>query len=110
MEKEYGKSCWLQKPLDQVRKDTPTFLPAKKRYTNYLSGLKVCEFTLQRKTDEIRSSTSHVKKNAVHPVAPNAYKEIVGRWGNLLALPFNEEKFNDLIKQSRNFIQNYNEL
>lgn len=67
---------------------------------NYRSCLKTCEFTLQRKSDELRLQKDIKKLN----------KEIIGRWENLCALPFNEDYFQRLVKMSRDFIQNYNEL
>jgi len=106
METMYGKHR-LELSIDKIRAlNSPSLMTTKKRYSNYVSGLKVHEFQLLIPTDEL----THKVKSVGIKEQKRMNKEVVGRWDNLLALPFNEEKFNDLVKMSRQFIQNYNEL
>lgn len=81
---------------------TPTNPAAKKRLGRYRSALKVCEFTLQRKTDALNSAP--IKKGA----QSKSYLKTV--FAQLIDSRWDEKGWTEFEKLSRQFIQNYNEI
>lgn len=73
----------------------------KQRLTRYRSLLRTAEFTLQRKQDAQAVEFTPSHKKAI-------LKRLKENWASAFTVPFNEERFNELVKVSKTFIQNYN--
>lgn len=72
---------------------------------NYKSAVRVCEFTLQRKIDELNS-----RPRAEYFTNQERKQLVTILRDRLLVNKFQPEFFDKYVKELRNFIQNYNEL
>lgn len=106
---EYNKARIMQMeriingpdPGDQTR--------AKTNFINYRSALKVCEFTLQRRIDEM----THHNGKSMSPILMNKQrlnKQYRKDFERLISSRWDESQWLSFEKVIRNFIQNYNEL
>lgn len=102
---EYNKKriTITEHSMVRMEKNSDAWKSHHKKLINYRSALKVCEFTLQRKIDlfNLPDVKKHIKAR---------HKNLISYLEAILKSKWNESNWNNLEKQCREFIQNYNEL